>query len=201
MLTPALLVVDVQSDFCPGGSLPVPHGDEVVPVLNRYVEVFTQARLPIYASRDWHPLKTRHFTTQGGRWPVHCVQGTRGAAFPPDLVLPQGVVIISKGMNPDEDCYSCFEGTTEDGVPFLEVLRRGGIHELFLGGLATDYCVQATTLDARTHRFEVSVLSDAIRGVELEAGDVERAMHAMARAGARLVKFEDVTTRLGVATR
>ena len=199
--TPALLVVDVQNDFCPGGSLPVPHGDEVVPALNRYVELFAQAQLPIYASRDWHPPKTRHFATQGGTWPVHCVQDTPGAAFHPDLVLPDDVAIVSKGTRPDEDSYSCFEGTVEGGTPFLEVLRRGGIRELFIGGLATDYCVKATVLDARKYRFIVNVLSDAVRGVELKAGDVEQAMQEMERAGARSAAFEDVARRLRVTTR
>lgn len=199
--TPALLVVDVQNDFCPGGSLPVPHGDAVVPVLNRYVELFAHAQLPIYASRDWHPPTTRHFAMQGGTWPVHCVQDTPGAAFHPGLVLPEGVAIVSKGTHADEDCYSCFEGTGEDGTPFLEVLQRGGIRELFIGGLATDYCVRASVLDARTHRFEVCVLSDAIRGVELKSGDVERALRDMERAGARSATFEDVARRLRAATR
>jgi len=201
MAKQALLLVDVQNDFCPGGALPVPRGDEVVPVLNRYLELFVQAHLPIFASRDWHPAKTRHFVAYGGTWPVHCVQGTSGAAFHPGLKLPDGVTIPSKGMDPDEESYSCFQGFAPNGDPFLDVLKHEGIQELFVGGLATDYCVKATVLDACTHRFVVNVLSDAIRGVELKTGDIEQAMQDMERAGARFMTLETVPPRLGVPVR
>jgi len=198
MARQALLLIDVQNDFCPGGALPVPRGDEVVLVLNRYLELFVQAHLPIFASRDWHPTKTRHFAAYGGTWPAHCVQGTHGAAFHPGLKLPDGVTILSKGMDPDEESYSCFQGIASDGRSFLDVLNREQVQELFVGGLATDYCVKATVLDACTHQFVVNVLSDAIRGVELKPGDTEQALRELERAGARFVTFEEVAPRLGV---
>jgi nicotinamidase/pyrazinamidase len=199
MSTQALLVVDLQNDFCPGGALAVPQGDQVIPVLNRSSDLFAQAKLPIFASRDWHPPKTKHFALYGGTWPIHCVQGTSGAAFHPALELPANVTILSKGMDPNEDCYSCFEATAQDGTPLLDVLRREGIQELFIGGLATDYCVKATVLDARKHGLDITVLSDAIRGVDLTPGDVERALREMKTAGARFVRLDAVSQRLSGA--
>lgn len=197
----ALLIVDVQNDFCPGGALPVPRGDEVVAALNRYIDLAVQAKLPIYASRDWHPKKTTHFAPYGGTWPVHCVQHSDGAAFHPDLKLPAGAEVISKGMDSNAESYSCFQGTTLIGMPFLEVLKRDGIQELFVGGLATDYCVKAAVLDARKHRFDVTVLSDAIREVNLKVGDVEHAIREMECAGATFATFETIYPRLGVPIR
>ncbi len=197
----ALVVVDVQNDFCPGGSLAVPQGDEVVPLLNRYLDLAVQLRLPVYVTRDWHPKRTKHFQPYGGLWPVHCVQNTYGAAFHPDLNLPAGVEIISKGMDQNTDCYSCFEGTSSDGIPFQELLERESIQELFIGGLATDYCVKATTLDARLRRFEITVLMDAVRGVDLKPGDADRALREMEQAGAAFVRFETIHTRLGASIR
>lgn len=197
----ALLIADVQNDFCPGGALAVPQGNEIVPVVNRYIDLFTQAHLPIFISRDWHPRRTKHFAPYGGTWPLHCVQGSFGAAFHPDLKIPAGIEIISKGMDPDADGYSCFQGTSSGGAPLLDVLKHEGIQELFIGGLATDYCVNATVLDARKHHFDVSVLSDAIRGVGLKPGDVENAMREMEGAGARFVTFDAISALLGGAIR
>ncbi|MFN3974245.1 MAG: isochorismatase family protein, partial [Dehalococcoidia bacterium] len=109
----ALLVVDVQNDFCPGGALPVPRGDSVVPVLNTYIALFQRLGYPVIASRDWHPPQTRHFKPFGGVWPVHCVQGTWGAQFHPNLRLPPDVLIVSKGMDPEQDSYTAFDGIDE----------------------------------------------------------------------------------------
>ena len=180
----ALVIVDVQNDFCPGGALTVAEGDKVVPVLNRYIQRFTAANLPIFATRDWHPEKTRHFNTCGGVWPPHCVQGTQGADFHPDLTLPGGVVIVSKGMGYDEDSYSAFQGTDDGGVKLVELLRGRGVKRLFVGGLATDYCVKHTVLDGIKEGFQVVLLEDAIRGVDIQPGDSERAIAEMVRAGA-----------------
>ncbi len=180
----ALVVVDVQNDFCPGGALPVTDGDEVVPVLNRYIQRFTAANLPIFATRDWHPERTRHFSTCGGVWPPHCVQGSKGAAFHPDLRLPDDVVIVSKGMGYDEDSYSGFEGRAAGGIKLADLLRQCGAERLFVGGLATDYCVKHTVLDGLKEGFQVVLLEDAIRGVDLQPGDSERAIAEMVRAGA-----------------
>ncbi|MEN3001694.1 MAG: bifunctional nicotinamidase/pyrazinamidase [Armatimonadota bacterium] len=186
----ALLIVDVQNDFCPGGALPVPEGDQVVPVLNRVAQQVAQAGGLVFASRDWHPPTTRHFAAYGGKWPVHCVQNTPGAEFHPDLKLPEGTTIISKGTGERDDGYSAFEGHTAEGKTLLEILRERGVRRLIVGGLATDYCVRASALDALKHGFEVIVLTDAVRGVDVQPGDSERALQEMRTAGATLTTSE-----------
>jgi nicotinamidase/pyrazinamidase len=188
----ALVIVDVQNDFCPGGALAVPRGDQVVAVLNRYAERFARSRAPVFASRDWHPARTRHFKAFGGVWPPHCVQDTPGAAFHAGLELPAGTEIVSKGMDPDADAYSCFQAETEDSMPFAAALGEHGVSRLFVGGLATDYCVKATVLDALKEGFEVVVLQDAVAAVDVAAGDGERALEAMKAAGAQLARLDDL---------
>ena len=188
----ALVIVDVQNDFCPGGSLAVPEGDRVVPVLNRYIERFAALKAPIFASRDWHPAVTRHFKAYGGAWPPHCVQGTKGAGFHADLRLPAEAVIVSKGMDPAEDAYSCFQAEDPDGMPFAAALGEHGVQRLFVGGLATDYCVKATVLDALMDGFQVVVLEDAIRAVDVSPGDGARALHEMKAAGAAVATLADL---------
>ncbi len=183
--TDALLIVDVQNDFCPDGALGVPAGDRVVAVVNEYAERFNRRRLPVFASRDWHPEETRHFRAMGGPWPAHCVAGTPGAAFHPDLRLPEGTVVMSKGTNPRDDGYSAFEATSEDGRGLSEALKARGVRRLYVAGLATDYCVRATVLDAIERGIEPVVLLDAIQGIDVEPGDEARALDEMMRAGAR----------------
>lgn len=190
----ALILIDVQNDFCPGGALPVTEGDRVVPVLNRYIEKFTKDGLPIFATRDWHPAKTSHFNTGGGPWPPHCIQGSRGAQFHPDLKLPPDVVIVSAGMGADEDGYSGFLGRDGRGVTLADLLRQRGVERIIVGGLATDYCVKHTVLDAIKEGFEVVVLKNAVRGVNLDPGDSERAFEEMSRAGARITSEPDAVT-------
>jgi nicotinamidase/pyrazinamidase len=180
----ALIVVDVQNDFCPGGALGVHNGDEIIPVLNRYIEKFRAAELPVIVTRDWHPEKTTHFKAYGGVWPVHCVQQSRGAAFHPDLKLPPESILVSKGMAADEDSYSAFHAKTDAGVALAELLRQLGVTRLFVGGLATDYCVKFTALDGVKQGFTVVVLGDAVRGVNLQPGDSEKALAAVHNAGA-----------------
>lgn len=175
----ALVVVDVQNDFLPGGALAVPEADRVIPVLNAWLARFRAQRLPIFATRDWHPPDHCSFSAQGGPWPPHCVAGTLGAAFAPRLQLPPEAVTISKATAPAPDAYSGFQGTDLTGR-----LRAMGVGRLFIGGLATDYCVRHTVLDARDAGFAVVVLTDAVRPVEVEPGDGERAMQEMVRAGA-----------------
>jgi nicotinamidase/pyrazinamidase len=187
----ALLVVDVQNDFCPGGSLAVAEGDAVAPVLNQYMERAAAAGVPIFASRDWHPAKTAHFREYGGRWPPHCVQGTPGAEFHPVLRTPEGTTVVSKGMNPVDEGYSFFEGTFEDGRDALTALRELGVTRVHVGGLTTDYCVRATILDALNAGFDVFLLEDAIRAVEVQPGDGERAIAEMRAAGAITETLED----------
>jgi len=186
----ALLIVDVQNDFCPGGSLPVAEGDKVVPILNQYIARFTAAGLPIFVTRDWHPEKTSHFKSGGGVWPSHCVQGTVGAEFHPDLSLSHQSVIVSKGLEPKEDSYSGFLGTSPEGIKLPGLLRRQGVKRIFVGGLATDYCVKATVLDGLKEGFKVFLLEDAIRGVDLQAGDSERAIQEMTQRGAEKSRLE-----------
>jgi nicotinamidase/pyrazinamidase len=191
MMKDALLIVDVQNDFCPGGALAVAEGQAVVPLLNQYMERAAAAGVPIFASRDWHPAQTAHFREHGGQWPPHCVQGTPGAEFHPDLRLPEGTVVVSKGLNPVDEGYSLFEGKLEDGRDALTALRELGVTRVHVGGLATDYCVRATTLDALAARFDVFLLEDAIRAVEVQPGDEERAIKAMREAGAVSETLDD----------
>jgi len=186
----ALLIIDVQNDFCPGGSLGVPDGDAVVPVLNRYIERFSQHGDPIIASRDWHPPVTRHFREHGGIWPPHCVQDTRGAAFHGDLKLPEQAIVVSKGMSPDADSYSAFEAEDARHRPLTDLLHELGVKRLYVGGLATDYCVKSSVLDALREGFDVEILTDAMRGVELQPGDSEKALAEMRNAGAHPVTLE-----------
>jgi nicotinamidase/pyrazinamidase len=190
----ALIIVDVQNDFCPGGALAVAEGDAVVPVLNEYAHVFAGRGAPIFVSRDWHPRVTRHFRDYGGIWPSHCVQDTHGAEFHPALALSAGAEVISKGADPTEDAYSAFQATTRDGLPLAAALRRLGVDRVYVGGLATDYCVKATVLDALRHGFAASLLIDASRGVNLRPHDAERAIEEMVRAGAEVTARELILT-------
>ena len=183
----ALLIVDVQRDFLPGGSLAVPGGDEVVPVLNRYLDLARRNRLPVFASRDWHPPDHCSFRARGGTWPVHCVAGTAGAAFAPGLQLPADAVIIDKATRPEADAYSAFSGTA---LPAM--LRGRGVERVLVGGLATDYCVLNTVRDALAAGFEVLLLDDAIRAVEVKAGDGACALDEMQKLGARPIRCEDL---------
>ena len=174
-----LLVVDVQRDFCPGGALPIERGDAVVPVLNRWLRVASERGLPVYASRDWHPRGHPSFRGQGGDWPPHCIQGSPGAAFHPDLELPEGAVLVTKGTRFDKDQLSAFDDTGLRGR-----LGRDGVRRLFVGGLARDVCVRATVLDALRAGLAVHVLVDGTRAVSEEDG--HEALDEMARAGAKL---------------
>lgn len=180
----ALIVVDVQNDFCPGGALPVREGDTVVPVFNKYLVRAAAAGMPIFASRDWHPAETKHFAAFGGLWPPHCIQGTFGAEFHRDLRLPPGAQICSKGTSAIEEGYSMLDAHLLDGREMLDALRSLGVKRLHVGGLATDYCVRATVLDGLRHAFDVFVLEDASRPVDVVEGDGERAMREMLAAGA-----------------
>lgn len=185
----ALLIVDVQNDFLPGGSLAVPRGDEVLPALNRYLTFFTAQSLPVYATRDWHPERHCSFRAQGGIWPPHCVAGTRGAEFAAALRLPPAAVIVSKAATAEQDAYSGFQGTGLDAQ-----LRAAGIRRLFIGGLATDYCVLNTVRDALKLGYQVWLLSDAIRAVDVRPGDGQRAEQEMLSLGAQPITTEGIAT-------
>ena len=173
----ALIVVDVQIDFCPGGALPIDRGDEVVPVLNRWIAAAAEAGLPICASRDWHPRHHLSFKESGGEWPVHCVQDSVGARFHPELSLPGDALVVTKGVRFDRDQYSAFD---ETGL--ATELRKRDVRRLWIGGLAQDVCVRATVLEARREGFDAIVIADATRPVTRSGGT--RANEEMRQAGA-----------------
>ncbi|MCI0433874.1 MAG: nicotinamidase [Gemmatimonadetes bacterium] len=183
----ALILVDVQNDFLPGGALAVREGDAVIPALNRCIARFSMLGLPIVATRDWHPADHVSFRSRGGPWPPHCVAHTHGAQFSGALDLPAKAGIISKAMGRDEEAYSGFSGTTLD-----HELREANVRRLFVGGLATDYCVLNTVKDARSLGYDVVLLRDAIRAVDVRPGDGERAIAEMQALGAVAADAESV---------
>lgn len=162
----ALLVTDVQNDFCPGGALAVPGGDEIIPALNRYIEIFLAKGLPVIFCRDWHPCTTTHFREQGGDWPVHCVENSAGAEFNPKLNLVSGGIIVSKGTDAKADGYSAFEAKDEQERNLSCLLAEMGVKELFVAGLATDFCIKHTVLDGLRQGLKVYLLEDAVKGIE-----------------------------------
>ena len=176
----ALLIVDVQQDFCPGGALAVPDGDAVVPVLNRWIDAAQAAGAAVFASRDWHPPDHMSFQDQGGPWPSHCVAETPGASFHPHLALPDSATVVDKGTDAEHEAYSAFEGTD-----LAAQLRAAGVERLWVGGLALDYCVRASVLDARRIAcLPVHVILNATRAVDVQPGDGSRALDDMRSAGA-----------------
>jgi len=177
----ALLLVHVQRDFCPGGALPVPEGDRVVPVLNHWIDLAAAAGVPVYAARDWHPRGHPSFREEGGEWPPHCLQDSSGASFHQDLRIPADAVLVTSGVRFDQDQYSAFNQTG-----FAEKLRRDGVTRLWVGGLALDVCVQATVLDALTAGFEVTVIVAGTRALGAEGGAA--ALARMAKAGAVILQ-------------
>jgi nicotinamidase/pyrazinamidase len=185
----ACVVVDVQRDFLPGGALAVSAGDRVIAPLNRCLAEFARRGLPVFATRDWHPPDHCSFAAAGGPWPPHCIAGSTGAEFAPGLHLPPGAEIVSKATTAADDAYSDFAGTA-----LAARLRELGVARLFVGGLATDYCVRQTVLDARALGFDVVVVGDAIAAVDVHPGDGARAMAEMRDAGAR---FADSAELLG----
>lgn len=193
----ALLVVDVQNDFCAGGALAVPEGDRVVEPVNRLLAAWAAARAPIFASRDWHPRESSHFSGRGGQWPVHCVADTPGAAFHPRLLLPDAALVVSKGQAPDGDGYSAFDGTLPAGETLETALAERNVAHLTVCGLATDYCVRASVLDARARGLAVSVVREAIAAVNLKPGDETGAVAEMRAAGADLVPLDAALARVG----
>lgn len=183
----ALLVIDMQVDFLPGGALGVPKGDEVLAPVNRLMRLFGSQGLPVYASRDWHPANHCSFAARGGPWPPHCVAETPGAAFSSQLDLPAGAIVVSKADSADADAYSAFNGTT-----LADQLRERGVRRVMVCGLATDYCVLNTVIDARANGFEVLVVPEAMRAVDVAPGDGERAMARMTGLGAESVAMDEL---------
>lgn len=187
----ALLVVDVQIDFLPGGALGIARGDAVLAPLNRLLRAWRARGLPVYLSRDWHPPGHCSFAERGGPWPEHCIAGTAGAAFSPSLERAPGDVVVSKAMRPDRDAYSALDDTG-----LAEDLRRSGVRRIFVGGLATDYCVRATGLDARSAGLEVVILRDAVCAVNVQPDDGEKALSELAAAGAELAQTDEILAAL-----
>ncbi len=185
------MVVDVQEDFCPGGALPVTHGDGIVPEVNRWVGAFRKAGRPVAYTQDWHPRRHVSFSGRGGPWPPHCIQGSKGAQFHPDLRV-EGT-IFRKGFELDQEAYSGFQGRLSDPRGIEEVdpatwLRTQGVGQLFICGLAQDYCVKATALDALQNGFKATVISEATRPVEVNHGDGEKALKEIEAAGGSVLR-------------
>ena len=180
----ALLIVDLQNDFLPGGALAVPRGDLVIAPINALIDLYHERGLPIYASRDWHPEDHCSFTAQGGPWPPHCVAATEGALFSEALQLPEEAIVISKALTAAEDAYSAFNGTG-----LARSMLADGITRLAVCGLATDYCVLNTVLDGIEAGFEVLLVPEATRAVEVKPGDGDRAIAHMLAKGAVPVRL------------
>lgn len=183
----ALLIVDVQKDFLPGGALAVPSGHEVIAPLRRYLTLFIHSGLPVFATRDWHPPDHCSFRAQGGPWPTHCIGQSLGAQFPEELKLPASTIVVSKGTNSAQEAYSGFQGT-----PLHARLQAARVTRLFIGGLATDYCVRETVREARSLGYEVCLLIDAIRAVNVLPEDGRRAEAEMVSAGAMPLRVEQL---------
>ena len=178
-----LLLVHLQNDFCPGGALAVPGGDEIIPLANTWIEIFARQGFTVVATRDWHPANHCSFKEQGGPWPPHCVQGSFGSQFHPGLKMPPGTLIVSGATNPQKEAYSGFDGTSLE-----DRLEDAQAETLFVIGLATDYCVKQTVLDACQRGFRVVLLEDGIRGIDARPGDSQKALNDMVAAGALLAK-------------
>lgn len=177
----ALLVVDAQNDFFPGGALPVPFGDHIVPAINEWLQAAAHEHIPVFASRDWHPLNHCSFKEQGGPWPVHCLQHSEGAKFHYALKFPKDTIVIDTADNPDHEAYSAFQGKTKEGQQLEKVMREQGIQRVFINGLAQDYCVCETALDARKYGFEVHLLLQGTRPITEATG--QAALQRMKEAG------------------
>ncbi len=189
----ALLLVDVQTDLV-DGAVPVQGAARILPILNRYVDLFEESGLPIYFSRDWHPPETSHFAPWGGALPPHCVRGTAGAAFAAELRLPPGVVIVSKGTGPGEQGHSAFEGHHPGPVSLHRCLETRGVRTLYVGGLGAG--IRASVLDGAQLGMDVVLLADAVRGIDGTSARLRKAIDEMRRAGARVERFEDVAREL-----
>lgn len=186
----ALILVDPQKDFLPGGALAVPGGDEILEPVNRLVEHSERRGHPVFLTRDWHPADHSSFTENGGPWPPHCIADTPGAEFHSGLNIPGAAAIVSKATSADVDAYSGFQGTD-----LSDRLRKLGVSRLIIAGLATDYCVKNTVLDGLQLGFSVTVIRDGIRAVNVDAGDEAAALEEMTAAGATFFNLSDGSKR------
>ena len=189
----ALIVVDVQRDFCPGGALPVTKGDDIIPAVNELIHAFETAGLPVFFTRDWHPRNHVSFRANGGPWPPHCIQNTPGANFHPSLAVPPDAEVIDKGILQGEDAYSGFQGTD-----LARRLRDLHVRQIYVAGLATDYCVKNTVLDGAAQGFETYVITDCVKGVNLRRTDSATALRTMLSRGARRTTSGRLVKRLAL---
>lgn len=173
-------------------ALAVPDGEKIIPVVNKYIRYFLRKALPVFLTRDWHPEKTTHFKKFGGRWPNHCIRGTKGAEFHPDLKLSKEMIIISKGIKADKDSYSAFDGYDSNDMPLMNLLKIFHVEFLYIAGLAMEYCVKYTALEALKSGFKVKILIDAIKGIDLKKGDCENAIREMVSNGAEKMTFKNL---------
>ncbi|MCL4495925.1 MAG: nicotinamidase [Firmicutes bacterium] len=190
----ALIVVDFQNDFCPGGTLAVSEGDQIYPVVQDLVNEFEDRHRPIVFTRDYHPSNHISFVNRGGPWPPHCVQGTYGFEFFPKLRIPDNAAHFFKGYLKDADAYSGFEGClatngTITGITLESWLHSQNVHQVYITGLATDYCVKATAIDATRAGFDTIVITNGVKGVNVSPHDSERALNDMKQAGACLLEW------------
>ena len=188
----ALSITDMQNDFLPGGALGVPDGDKIIPYVNRAIALFKKNNRAIFFTRDWHPPDHCSFKDRGGPWPPHCVQNTAGAEFSSELNIPEGSTIISKGLEKNSEQYSTLGGRDADGNTENALMKKSGIRRIFVAGLATDYCVLNSVKDALAEGYEVYVLTDTIRAVDVNPGDGEKALEEMIRAGAKTITTEGI---------
>ncbi len=191
----ALLLVDLQNDFFPGGALGIETGNEIVDVVNKYIDLFKEHTLPVFATRDWHPPETTHFEKKGGPWPDHCVQNTKGAEFHPSIKIPGNAIVLSKGTDPQSHGYSAFEAHDESGKSFPDILREKDIDTFYIAGLATDLCVRYSAMDAVKNGFNINILADAVRGVDPE--ESKKTLEEIKQRYGSIKKFEGVKKELG----
>jgi nicotinamidase/pyrazinamidase len=184
----ALILVDIENDFCPGGALAVAEGDQIVEPVNRLMPHFPL----VISTQDWHPANHVSFKAQGGPWPPHCVQGTRGAELHPALETQTIAHYLRKASSPDKDDYSEFEGKDEQGRSLDQVLKGHNVKRIFAVGLATDYCVLATVLDGLKLGYDVVAITDSMRAVNVEPEDGAKALRQMSEAGASLMTSDDI---------
>ncbi len=177
----ALLIVDAQIDFFPGGALPVSEGDGIIPVINQWIKAAWEKDIPIFASRDWHPANHCSFKEQGGPWPVHCVQHSAGARIHPDIKLPPDTQIIDTADNPEKEAYSAFQGKTQQGISLDQAMKERAIRRLWINGLAQDYCVCESALEGRKNGYEVHLLLAGTRPISADTG--KEALRRMQDAG------------------
>jgi nicotinamidase/pyrazinamidase len=189
----ALILVDIQNDFCPGGALAVNEGDKIVPVVNRLIPKFPL----VISTQDWHPSNHISFKGQGGPWPPHCVQGTRGAELRSDLKTDTIAYYFHKASSPEKDDYSEFAGKDDRGNSLDAVLKGHDVKEIYVVGLATDYCVLETVMDGVRYGYEVYAVTDAMRAVNVNSDDGEKALRKMASSGAHLITSDEVLKLAG----